>query len=149
MRVLCALTALLCLAESAAAKVNSADLTQWLPELPPYTNVSKRQQARELDHWLQHVHPGMSVSQVIVLMGKPDWGVDHHGRLRWVIDPKDGAVQYSSSGRDGYKSGDRKVRIYFDSQARVKRIEDNGVVIAKGRRAFLPDPLPRGVWWRP
>ncbi len=149
MRVFCALAALLSLAGSSTAKVNSIDISAWLPELPPFTHVSKRQQARELDHWLRHVEPGMSVAQVVVLLGKPDWGVDKRGRLRWAIDPREGAVQYTGTGGGDYKGGARTVRIYFDEQARVKRIEDDGVVVAKARRAFLPDPLPRGVWWRP
>ena len=148
MRVFCALAALLSLAGTPTAKFNSTDISQWLPELPPYTNVSKRQQARELDRWLQHVEPGMSVAQVIVLLGKPDWGVDKRGRLRWAIDPRDGAVQYTGTGGGDYKGGERKVRIYFDTDARVKRIEDSGVVVARARGSFLHDPLPRGVWWR-
>jgi len=151
MRVFSALVTLLFLAGAASADldINTTNLSQWLPKLPPYTNVTKREEQREMGYWLQYVHPGMSIAQVLALMGKPDWGVDRRGRLRWAINPKEGAVQYTGNGRNDYKGGERTVRIFFDNQARVKRIEDNGVVVARGRRLILPDPLRHGVWWRP
>jgi hypothetical protein len=149
MRALCLLAAVLCLAQPASGKINSSDLSQWLPELPPYSRVPDKNRARHLDYWMQHVHPGMSVAQVLVLLGQPDWGVTTRGKLRWVVDPKSGVLQYSAAIRGDFKSSGRVIRIHFDGDARVKRIVENGVTTAKGRRVLLPDPLPRGVWWRP
>jgi hypothetical protein len=149
MRVLCVFAALLCLANPVSARINSSDLSQWLPELPPFSLVRDGNRARHLDYWMQHIQPGMSVAQVLVMLGQPDWGVDSRGRLRWVINPKSGVLQYSASGREAYKGSGRVIHVHFDGQARVKRIVENGVITAQGRRALLPDPLTRGVWWRP
>jgi hypothetical protein len=149
MRAFCLFAAVLFLGQPASAKINSTDLSQWLPELPPFSLVRDSHRARHLDYWMQHVHPGMSVTQVLVLLGHPDWGVDSRGRLRWVVNPKSGVLQYSASGRDVYKGGGRVIHVHFDEQARVKRIVENGVITALGRRTLLPDPLPHGVWWRP
>jgi hypothetical protein len=149
MRALSLVAALLFLSETSQAKLNSTDLSQWLPELPPFSIVQHPNRSRHLDYWMQHVRPGMSVAQVLVMLGHPDWGVNSRGRLRWALNPKAGVLQYSASGRDAYKGGGRVIRIHFDEQARVKRIVDNGVITAEAPRALLPDPLPRGVWWRP
>jgi hypothetical protein len=147
MRFLCLFATLSCLASSASAMVNSCDLSAWLPELPPFSHA-RGSRVQHVDRWLRHVHPGMSIAQVLVELGPPDWGISHRGRLRWAVDPRDGVLQYSAGGTGNARSATRPIRIYFDSQARVKRIEDNGVTIAQGRRVLLPDPLPRGVWWR-
>src|SRR5918993_246027 len=122
MRVLCLFAAVVLLVQPASGGINSTDLTQWLPELPPFSLVKHSNRARHLDFWSQHVHPRMSVAQVLVLLGHPDWGVDSRGRIRWAINPKEGVLQYSATGRDAYKGGGRVLHIHFDEEARVKRI---------------------------
>ena len=145
MTALCLLASVFALACPAFGKVNSTELTQWLPELPPFSHSPDTNRARHLAEWMPHVHPGMSVTQVLVLLGPPDWGVTTRGKLRWVVDPRTGVLQYSANGRGDFKGNGRQIRIHFDTDARVKRIEENGVIVAKGRRALLPEPLPHGV----
>lgn len=137
------------LSVSASAGINSQDLSQWLPELPPFTHAPRADRGRHLEKWLPHVRPTMSVAQVLVMLGHPDWGVTTRGKARWLVNPKSGVLRYSAGYRDGSKGLDRVIHIHFDEEARVKRIVDNGVITATGPRVLLPGPLPTGVPWRP
>lgn len=144
MKALCsAIAALLLTSFSASAKINSIDISEWLPKLPAETHGQHRSRSAHLAQWIPRVDMGMSVTQVTVMLGDPDWGVTPKGKLRWAVDPRKGVLRYSING-----ANPRVVDFVFDSNARIKRIEENGVIVEKGRRMLLPDPLPRGVFWR-
>lgn len=144
MKALCsALAALLLTSFSASAKINSSDLSGWLPPLPAETHGQFRSRSANLAEWIPNVKTGMSVAQVLVMLGDPDWGITPKGRLRWSVDPRTGVLRYTVKGKNP-----RVVDFVFDSNARVKRIVENGVILTKGRRVLLPDPLPHGVFWR-
>ena len=146
MKALClASAALLLTSFSASAKINSADLSAWLPSLPAETRGHSVSRSAHLRSWIPRVEPGMSVAQVIVLLGNPDWGVTPKGRVRWSVDPRTGVLRYSMASGNG---GTRVMDFHFNAESRVKRIVENGVIVSKGRRLILPDPLPRGVFWR-
>ena len=149
MRTICFVIAALATVCSSLAERGQADLTAWLPELPPESILGTRGRARHVRQWLPEVHPGMSVATVIVLLGVPDWGVNTRGRLQWWLDPKDGVLRYSIADRGSWKGGESVVEIYFDPNARVKTIRENGHVIAKAPPNYWNRPLRRGVFWRP
>jgi hypothetical protein len=147
MKTICIAFALLTTACSALAERGQADLRAWLPELPPQSTLTPERRAGHLRKWLPEVHPGMGVSTVLVMLGAPDWGVNTRGRIQWWLDPKKGVLRYSETTRGGDA---RVVRIYFDTDARVKTIEQNGKVIARIHKwSIWNRPLPRGVFWRP
>jgi hypothetical protein len=95
--------------------------------------------AQRIQTFLPVVLPGMSVTQVLTLLGPPDvWRTRPHGRLGWV-DPGNGILRYSTNDAS-FKGGPRTVAIYFDAHARVDRIVENGVVILA---AEPPSPFER------
>lgn len=140
MKALC-FVALLLAALPASAKINSTDLSQWLPALPVKGEVQSQSRPAHLAEWIPKVKPGMAVTQVLVMLGNPDWGYIAKGKLRWAASPREGVLRYTVSK-------DCVVDYVFDNDARVKRIVENGVIVARGRRLLLPDPLPHGVFWR-
>lgn len=145
MKALCsAIAALLLTSLSASAKINSSDLSGWLPPLPVETKAHSQSRSAHLRSWLPRVETGMSAAQVIVLLGNPDWGITPKGKVRWSVDPRSGILRYTSKAAGSIRVTD----FHFDSNSRVKRIVENGVIVSKGRRMLLPDPLPHGVFWR-
>jgi hypothetical protein len=148
MRALCFALIALCSSGPAWGRINSTSVEAWLPSLPPFTHGGHLSRAEHLAEWLPRVHVGMSVAQVVVLLGNPDWGLTPRGKLRWAANPKAGIIRYSAGGSPEGKLGGRVVDFWFNNQAQVERIVDNGVIVAQAPRILLPEPLPHGVWWR-
>jgi hypothetical protein len=149
MRTICFAIAALATACSSWAERGQADLRGWLPELPPESILSARGRAQHVRKWLPEVQPGMSVATVIVMLGVPDWGVNTHGKLQWWLNPKKGVLRYSMTDRGSWKGGESVVEIYFDPNARVKTIRENGQIIAEAPPKSWNIHVPRGlIWWR-
>ena len=149
MRTICFAIAALATACSSWAERGQADLRAWLPELPPESVLTVRGRAQHVRKWLPEVHPGMSVATVLVMLGNPDWGVNTDGKLQWWLNPKKGVLRYSMADRGSWKGGESVVEIYFDPNARVKTIRENGQIIAKATPKTWNIHVPRGViWWR-
>ena len=142
MRILCLVLAVVSVIPSASARTGGADIRDWLRTsyrdvILPSTTPAKR--AQRIQTFLPAVLPGMSVTQVLTLLGPPDvWRTRPHGRLGWV-DPGNGILQYSAEDAS-FKGGPRVVAIYFDAHARVDKIVENGVVILS---AEPPSPFER------
>jgi hypothetical protein len=139
MRLTCLALLLVACSPMASARPHAADLRPWFQQDPGELGKASMSRAQRLRTYLPHIQPRMNVSQVMVLLGFPDGGYTRKGQWKW-LDPREGILQYSA--------GSRLVRIYFDAQARVERIEENGVVIAKAPPSFFHRPLPRNVPWR-
>ena len=147
-RLALTLIAITAFALPASARNHGSNLADWLPELPVKNVDSPAKRAERIREWLPDVKPGMSVTQVLVFLGIPDWGAAKKGGYQWWLPPTKGVFRYSYS-RSGRSPGEDSVTlIHFDSDARVTRIETNGAVIAVAPPTFFHRPLPRGVFWR-
>ena len=137
---------LVALMGSVHARPGRADVRPWMrEELPEHRSISRTQRVLT---FLPSVRPDMSVTQVITLIGAPDHGITPKGKERW-IEPRRGILQYTLAESSGSKGLERKILIYLDSEGRVDKIIDNGVLVARKKSRFFYRPLPRGVPWRP